>query len=232
MRKLWLVLPLAGLLFSGCTKKIEDLEGNNVPFSETSVTITETISMNIPNSAFNWGGFLNCTSLPFGATSDYDAFIPTQNPNPYAHLVDDIQALQIKMELTNIPNCDFDMLQSVEVYLVDLVDTCGNVINDASQLVFEDDGVVYKGNCSTTATEPGPYHNAVLLGTYDNFYDGMGDILYLNPNPNARLDQFIHAQNFQTYTALVFDKAFTENSANIKTTMDLKAKLINQPDGE
>lgn len=229
MRKLWLIIPV-GLVFFGCKKKIEDLEGNNVPFEETYVTITEVISMDIPNSAFNWGGFLNCTSIPFGGTSDYDAFIATQNPNPYAHLVDDIQALEIKMELTNIPDCDFDMLQSVEVYLVDLADTCGNVINDAAQMVLPDDGVIYAGTCNTSIHEPGPYYNAVLLGSYDNFYDGMGDIIYLNPNPDARMDQFIHAQNFQTYTFLVFDKAFTEESANIKTTMNLKAKLINDPE--
>lgn len=226
------LIAAAGLLFFGCKKKIEDLEGNNVPFNETEVTITEIISLDIPNSAFSWGGFLNCTSLPFGATSDYEAFIATQNPNPYAHLVDDIQALSVKMELTDVPDCDFDMMQSVEVYLVDLVDTCGNVINDASMMVLEEDGVTYTGSCSTTATEVGPYHNAVLLGSFDNFYDGMGDVLYLNLNPDARLDQFIHAQNFQTYTFMVFDKAFTQNSANIKTTMELRAQLINDPPNE
>jgi hypothetical protein len=229
MRKLWIFLPLAGVLLFGCKKKLEDMDANNVPFDETYVTITEVISMDIPNSAFSWGGFLNCTTLPFGATSDYDAFIPTQNPNPYAHLVDDIQALRVQMELTDVPDCDFDMMQSVEVYLVDLVDTCGNVITDASQIVLEEDGVVYTGTCSTTATEVGPYYNAVLLGSFDNFYDGIGDIIELDLNPDARLDQFIHAQNFQTYTSMVFDKAFTQNSANIKTTMDLRAKLINDP---
>lgn len=228
MRKLWLILPI-GLVFFGCKKKLEDLDANNVPFEETSVTITETLSMNIPNDQFAWiTNLANCMNIPFGQTVDYDAFLATQNPNPYAHMVEDIQALQIKMELTNIPDCDFDMLQNVEVYLVDLADTCGNVINDVSQLVFPDDGVVYAGTCNTSIHEPGPYYNAVLLGSYDNFYGGIGDIIYLNPNPDARLDQFIHAQNFQTYCFMTFDKAFTKDYANIKTTMDLKAKLINQ----
>ncbi|MCB9196473.1 MAG: hypothetical protein H6600_02835 [Flavobacteriales bacterium] len=227
MRKLLVIFPIL-ILFGGCKKKLEELEGNNVPYEETYVTITEVISMDIPNSAFNWGGVFNCTTIPFGLSTDYDAFIPTQNPNPYAHLVDDIQALTVKMELTNIPNCDFDMLELVDIYLVDLVDTCGNPINDPAQLVLPEDGVIYYGSCNTTVHEAGPYYNAVKLGSYDNFYGGIGDIIYLDINPDGRMDQFIHAQNFQTFAHMVFDKAFTESSANIKTTMELKAKLINK----
>lgn len=227
MRKIWIILP-ALIIFGGCKKKLEDLEANNVPFQETYVTIDEVISMDIPNSAFNWGGLFNCTTIPFGMSTDYDAFISTQNPNPYAHLVDEIQAVEVKMELTNIPNCDFDMLESVDIYLVDLVDTCGNVINDPNQLVLPEDGVIYKGSCNTTVHEPGPYYNAVKLGSFDNFYSGIGDVIYLEVNPDARMDQFIHAQNFQTFAHMVFDKAFTEASANIKTTMALKARLINK----
>ena len=229
MRNL-ILLAAAGLLFIGCKKKIEDLEGNNVPFNETEVTITEIISMDIPNDQFSWiPNLANCLDVPFGGTIDYDAFIATQNPNEYAHLTDDITALNVKMELTNVPDCDFDMLQSVEVYLVMLTDTCGNLINDASQMVLPEDGVTYAGTCNTNIHQPGPYYNAVLLGSYDNFYDGIGDEINLNLNPDARLDQFIYAQNFQTYAFMVFDKAFTQESANIKTTMDLKATLLNDP---
>lgn len=229
MRKFLLIIPI-GLMFFSCKKKLEDLEANSVPFAETEVTITEIISMDIPNDQFSWiPNLANCIDVPFGQTIDYEAFIATQNPNPYAHLVDDIQALNVRMELTDVPSCDFDMLESVNIYLVDLVDTCGNLINDASQLVLEEDGVIYAGTCNTNVHEPGPYYNAVLLGSYDNFYNGIGDIIDLDINPDARLDQFIHAQNFQTYAFMVFDKAFTQDAANIKTTMDLNAKLINDP---
>lgn len=119
MRKFIILSPLVGLFFSGCTKKIEDLEGNNVPFDDTYVTISEVISLDIPNDQFSWiPNLANCLAVPFGQTIDYEAFIPTQNPNPYAHLTEDITALNVKMELTDVPDCDFDMLQSVEVYLV------------------------------------------------------------------------------------------------------------------
>lgn len=225
MKKVWLLLPLIGLLL-GCNK-LEDLEGNNIPFKEKYFTIEEVISMKIPNSSFSFGGFLNCTSLPFGATQDFNAFIPTQNPNPYAHLVEDITPARVKMELTNIPNCDFNMLKSVEIFLVDHTDTCGNVINDANSFVFPADNVIHTGSC-TTVIPTGPYFNAMKIGEYLNFTSGVGSIIYLDVNPDARIDQFIHAGNFQTYAKMVFDKAFTEESAIIKTTMELNVRLINE----
>ncbi len=224
MKKVLFILPLVGILL-GCNK-LEDLEGNNVEFKEKYFVIEEVISMNIPNSAFNFGGFLNCTSLPFGATQDYNAFIPTQNPNPYAHLTDNITPVRVKMELTNIPNCDFDMLESVEIFLVDLTDTCGNVIDDEADFVFPEDNVIHTGSCSTVIPV-GPYFNANKLGEFLNFSSGIGDVIYLDVNPSAKLDQFIHAGNFQTYAKMVFDKAFTEESAIIKTTMELNVRLIN-----
>lgn len=225
MKKVLLLFPILGL-FLGCNK-LGDLEGNNVPFSEKYFTIEEVISMNIPNSSFNFSGFLNCTSLPFGATQDYNAFIPTQNPNPYADLVDEITPIRVKMELTNIPNCDFDMLESVEIFLVDLTDTCGNVIDDEAKFVFPTDNVSYTGGC-TSVTPTGPYFNAVKVGEFLNFSSGIGSVIYLDVNPDAKIDQFIHAGNFQTYAKMVFDKAFTEESAIIKTTMELNVRLINE----
>jgi hypothetical protein len=225
MKKVLLVLPLIGLLM-GCNK-LENLEGNNLEFKEKYFQIEEVISMNIPNSAFNFSGFLNCTSLPFGLSQDYNAFIPTQNPNPYAYLVDDITPVRVKMELTNIPSCDFDMLESVEIFLVDLTDTCGNVISSESAFVFPEDNVIHEGTCSSVIPT-GAYYNAVKIGEFLNFSSGIGSTIYLDVNPNIKIDQFIHAGNFQTYAKMVFDKAFTEESAIIKTTMLLDVRLINQ----
>ena len=225
MKKVLLVLPLLGLLL-GCNK-LEDLEGNNMEFQEKFFQIEEVISMHIPNSAFNWGGVFNCTTIPFGQSTEYNAFIPTQNPNPYAYLVDSIRPVRVKMELTNIPNCDFDMLESVEIFLVDLTDTCGNVIDDEADFVFKADNVTHLGSCSSVVPV-GKYYNAMKIGEFLNFSPGVGSIIYLDVNPSAQIDQFIHAGNFQTYAKMVFDKAFTEESAIIKTTMLLDVRLINQ----
>ncbi len=226
MKKIIFLLPIVGALM-GCTKKLDKLEGNSVDFKETYFQIEEVISMEIPNSALDFGGFLNCTSLPFGLSQDFNAFIPTQNPNPYAHLVDQIKPSKVIMELTNIPDCDFNMLESVEIYLVDLLDTCGNVIDDENKFVFKSDAVSYNGSCSINV-KTGPYYNAVKLGEFLNFSNGIGSTIELDLTPNTEIDQFIHAGNFQTYAKLVFDKAFTEESAIIKTTMVLDVRLINE----
>lgn len=226
MKKIIFLLPIVGALM-GCTKKLDKLEGNSVDFKETYFQIEEVISMEISNSALDFGGFLNCTSLPFGLSQDFNAFIPTQNPNPYAHLVDQIKPSKVIMELTNIPDCDFNMLESVEIYLVDLLDTCGNVIDDENKFVFKSDAVSYNGSCSINV-KTGPYYNAVKLGEFLNFSNGIGSTIELDLTPNTEIDQFIHAGNFQTYAKLVFDKAFTEESAIIKTTMVLDVRLINE----
>ena len=44
---------------SGC-KKLEKYEGNNVSFEPTVFELEETISLTVPNSAFDFSGFLNC----------------------------------------------------------------------------------------------------------------------------------------------------------------------------
>jgi hypothetical protein len=209
MRYTIIGLLASSLLLSGCNK-LENLDGNNLEFQEKHFEIEEVISMVIPNDQFSFGGFLNCTSLPFGATQDYNAFIPTVNPNPYAHLTEDIIASKVKMELTNIPNCDFDMLESVEIFM------CDNAITSEAQFVLYDEA------------NPNNAYNAVKLGEFLNFSSGVGDVIYLDVTETGKLDQFIHAGNFQTYAKMVFDKAFTEDSAIIKTTITLGVKLINE----
>lgn len=209
MRYTIIGLLASSLLLSGCNK-LENLDGNNLEFQEKHFEIEEVISMVIPNDQFSFGGFLNCTSLPFGATQDYNAFIPTVNPNPYAHLTEDIIASNVKMELTNIPNCDFDMLESVEIFM------CDNAITSEAQFVLYDEA------------NPNNAYNAVKLGEFLNFSSGVGDVIYLDVTETGKLDQFIHAGNFQTYAKMVFDKAFTEDSAIIKTTITLGVKLINE----
>lgn len=212
----------------GCNK-LEKLEGNNIPFAEKYFEFTEVITMNIPNSEFNFSGFLNCTPLPFGLSQDFNVFIPTQNPNPYAHLVDHITPKEIEMDLVT-PGCDFDMMESVEVFLVDLLDSCGNIINDQSQFVFPSDSVFITGTCTNSPHTPEAYYNIVKIGEFQNFNAGIGYVINLDVADSIEIDQFIHAPDgrFQTYAKMVIDKAFTEESVTIKTTMKLDVRLINE----
>jgi len=197
-------------LFSSCVKH-EKLDGNNVEFKETYFEIEEVISMEVPNDQFSWiPGLFNCMSIPLGQTIDYNAFIPTVNPNPFAHLTDEIRPKSIKMELTNIPDCDFDMLESVEIFL------CDNGITDENQFILFD------------PSNPNNGYNAAKIGEFLNFSAGIGNTIYLDVESDAILEQFIHAGTFQTYAKMVFDKAFTEESAIIKTTMELNVRLINE----
>ncbi len=218
------------LVTLGCKKDPADLNANQVPFTETNFTINEIITMNIPNTQFSWiPNFANCVSIPFGATTDFNAFIPTQNPNPYAHIVDNITPTKVRMELTNITDCDFNMLESVEIYLVDLIDSCGIPITSESQMVLPEDNVFYTNACGSSPHAPKPYYNAVKVGgKVINDTPGIGAIIELDLNPDARLDQFIHAEFFQTYAKMVFDKSFTRDFAIIKSTMSLNVRLINE----
>ena len=52
--------------------------------------------------------------------------------------------------------------------------------------------------------------------------------MYLTPNPDIRLDEFIHDQDFQVYMDMTIDKTFVEDFATIKTTLGLSVKLINE----
>jgi hypothetical protein len=224
------LLFMAASTLVSCKKDITELDGNNVPFNETNFVIDEIITMNIPNTQFSWiPNFANCVSIPFGATTDFNAFIPTQNPNPYAHIVDNITPTKVRMELTNITDCDFNMLESVEIYLVDLIDSCGIPITNESQIVLPEDNVFYTNACGSSPHAPKPYYNAVKVGgKVINDSPGIGAIIELDLNPDARLDQFIHAEFFQTYAKMVFDKTFTRDFAIIKSTMSLSVRLINE----
>ncbi len=129
--KITLFIALFATVCITSCKKLDEYEGNNKPFSKTTFEIEEVITLAVPNSAFSFGGFLNCTSL-LGLNQDYQAFIPTNNPNPYADLVYDMHPKQIIMELVNIPDCDFGMLKNVEVFLAD------NGISNQADFILQD----------------------------------------------------------------------------------------------
>ena len=190
--------------------KLEDLEGNNQSFVPTNFEIEEVITFVIPNGLLDFQGIGNCLPLPF-FTIDYDAFIPTQNPNPHAYLVKDISPLSIDLELVNISNCDFGMLEKVYVYLVDegVTGAIGDFnLQDPNDLTI-------------------PY-NAVKVGEYINIPEGIGSTMSLSINEDAVLDQFIQAGTFQTYMFMTFDKAFTASEAIIKSRMNLGVTLVNE----
>ena len=112
-----LIFLLQSLVLSSC-KKLHDYEGNNQQFELTKFQFEEIISLNIDNDLLDFQGIGNCTSLPFGITINYEAFIPTENPNPHTHLVYNVKPKSIRLELVNNPDCDFSMLEDVKVYLV------------------------------------------------------------------------------------------------------------------
>jgi hypothetical protein len=224
------LLFIAATTLVSCKKDITELQGNSVPFNETRFVIDEIITLNIPNTQFSWiPNFANCVSIPFGATTDFNAFIPTQNPNPYAHIVDNIKPTKVIMELTNITDCDFNMLESVDIYLVSLIDSCGVAITSESQMVYPEDNVYFTNSCSSSPHAPKLYYNAVRVGgKIINDTPGIGTSIELDLNENALLDKFIHAEFFQTYAKMVFDKSFTRDFAIIKSTMSLSVRLINE----
>jgi hypothetical protein len=213
MKYLIVLLVFVSIIFSSCKKKLEKLNGNNVEFEVTEFELVETITLVIPNDQFNFQGVLNCQPLelfgiPFGPIN-FESFVPTQNPNPYAHLVYDIRPKTVTMELTNITDCDFGMLENVEVFLTD------SSVTDPSQFILQD-----PNNISAP-------HNAVKIGELMTVEDG-SNIINLVVNENAVLDQFIHNQSFNTYANMNLDKAFTEDAAIIKTSLLMSVKLINE----
>jgi len=203
------LLVLVSIIFSGCKKKLEQLNGNNVEYEVTEFELVETITLVIPNDQFNFGGIGNCVSLGILGPINFESFVPTQNPNPYAHLVYDIRPKSVTMELTNITDCDFGMLENVEVFLTD------SSVSDPSQFILQD-----PNNVSAP-------HNAVKIGELMTVEDG-SNIINLVVNENAVLDQFIHNQSFNTYANMNLDKAFTEDEAIIKTSLLMSVKLINE----
>ncbi|MEC9231716.1 MAG: hypothetical protein VX888_03385 [Bacteroidota bacterium] len=141
MKHLHFFIALLLFLSLGCTK-IEKLEANNQEFVETIFQISESITYTIPNSAldftnvtlggttYNLTSFANCADLAVPAiltlglgelafTLDYDDFIPTENPNPLAGLLaHQIRPRSLNLELINITDCDFSMLERVTLYFV------------------------------------------------------------------------------------------------------------------
>ncbi len=231
--KLFLVLFIY-LSFSTTCKKLENYEGNNIEFKETTFEIEDQITYVIPNSELDFsqvtiGGtnynllsFANCMDLKvpslltFGLgeiafTLDYAAFLPTTNPNPLADLAHDIHPKSIELELTNITDCDLSMLEEVTLYLV-MDDVTGSV----SDFTMQD------------PANPQESHNAVKLGQYLNIPESVGSKLNLVVNEDAVLDQFIHAGTFQTYMSIEFDKAFTADEAIIKSSMKFEVTLNNE----
>ena len=208
-----------GLLFSfvlsfislNSCKKLADFDGNNQQFELTNFEFEEVITLEIDNNLLNFQGIGNCISLPFGLTINYEAFIPTENPNPFTHLVYNVKAKSIRLELVNIPDCDFSMLEDVKVYLVK-----NGVTGTVNDFILQNPG------------NPALEHNAVKIGQYLNIPNGIGHTLNLDPNYNAVLDQFIYEGSFQTFMSLNFDKAFTANSAIIKATLVMDVTLINE----
>ena len=217
MKYLIVLLVFVSIIFSSCKKKLEGLDGNNVAYEVTEFELEEKITLIIPNPDFSWIPTLfNCVDIPTtpilapDGVVNFESFVPTQNPNPYAHLVYDIRPKAITMELTNITDCDFGMLENVEVYLTD------SSVTDPSQFILQD-----PNNISAP-------HNAVKIGERTIPSDYSSNIILLDINPNAILDQFIHSQSFKTYANMNFDKAFTEDEAIIKTSLLLSVKLINE----
>ena len=222
------------IFFSTTCKKLENYEGNNIEFKETTFEIEDEITYVIPNSELDFsqvtiGGIdynllsvANCMELKVPAiltfglgdidfNVDYEAFIPTSNPNPLADLAHDIHPKSLELELTNITDCDLSMLEEVTLYLV-----MDNVTGSVSDFIVQN------------PSNPSEPHNAVKLGQYLNIPDNIGSSMTLSINEDAVLDQFIHAGTFQTYMSLVFDKAFTANEAIIKSSMKFEVTLNNE----
>lgn len=209
MKKFLIFFFIASVLSISCVK-LEELEGNNVEYEVTQFELEENITLIIPNSEFSWiPDLVNCMDISIIGGVNFESFVPTQNPNPYAYLTYDIQPKSIVMELTNITDCDFGMLENVEIYVTD------SSVTDASQFILQDPN-------NTSAP-----HNAVKIGELMNVSDG-SNIIELDVNTDAVLDQFIHNQSFNTYANMNLDKAFTEEQAIIKTKLLLSVKLINE----
>jgi hypothetical protein len=201
-------------LINSC-KKLDTYEGNNQDFELTNFEFEEVITLEIDNNLLDFQGVGNCLPLqiwPFPAFSiNYEAFIPTENPNPYTHLVYNVRPKSVRLELVNIPDCDFGMLEDVKVYLVKNGVT--GTINDFT---------------IQNPNDPSAEHNAVKIGEYQNIPDGIGLVMDLTTNDNAILDQFIYDGTFQTFMSLNFDKAFTSSQAIIKATLIMDVTLINE----
>lgn len=216
MNKLLYILLL--ISFSTTTnscRKLDAFDGNNQDFELTNFEFEEVITLGIDNNLLDFQGIGNCLPLqiwPLPAfTINYEAFIPTENTNPYTHLVYNVHPKSVKLELVNIPNCDFGMLEDVKVYLVK-----NGVTGTVTDFIIQN------------PNDPSLEHNAVQIGEYQNIPDGIGHIMELSTNNNAVLDQFVYDGTFQTFMSLNFDKSFTSSQAIIKATLVMEVTLINE----
>ena len=110
---------------------------------------------------------------------DYDNFIPTENPNPLADLAHQIRTRSLNLELINITDCDFSMLERVTLYFV-----LDSVSGSVSYFTLQNPAYL-----------DAPF-DAVKIGEYD-VPDNVGSTMALTLNEDAILDQFIHAGTFK-----------------------------------
>lgn len=216
MGKSVMILLGLAIVIAAC-KKLEDYNGNKVPFEKTYLKQKETMTFAIPNDVFSTSWDIPCWSIPFGQEIAFEALIPAENPNPYAHLVYDIVPSTIKMELVGVESCDLSMLKTVEVFMVD------KDVNAVGDIVFYD------------PNNPSAIYNAKKMGEYYNAANGTNEIpenigytMNLLPDVNIKLDEFIHDQDFKIYMKSVIDKVFVQDTAYIKTTLDLDVILLNE----
>ena len=202
------LIVFVSIIFSSCKKKLEDLNGNNIEYEVTEFELEETITFSVPNTIFTVPLAI-CWDIPI-ITIPFEGMIATSNPNPYAHLTHEIIPKSIKMELIGVSDCDFSMLRDVKVYMVD------------KDVQNTEDIVIYD------PSTPGTAYNAKHMGTYLNVPDNIGNIMYLTPDPDIKLDEFIHDEDFKIYMDMELDKTFVEDIATIKTTLTLSVKLINK----
>ena len=72
------------------------MNGNNVEYEVTQFELEENITLIIPNSEFSWiPDLVNCMDISILGGVNFESFVPTQNPNPYAYLTYDIQPKSI-----------------------------------------------------------------------------------------------------------------------------------------
>jgi len=213
--KILLVYLFAFAVVLGSCKKLEEFEGNNVEFEKTEFEFTETMTFRIPNTVFTMPLSI-CWSIPL-TTVDFNEMVPAENPNPYAHLVKHIIPKSIKMELVGVEACDLAMLDEVQVFMVD-----SSVTNMGDIIFFDPNNPTAEYN----AKKMGEYFNADN-GT-NKIPDDIGNIMYLEPDQDIELDEFIHDQKFNVYMMATIDKTFVEDYATIKTTLDLDVTLINE----
>ncbi len=208
--KHFFILIIFSLFLHSCTK-LEDYEGNNMTFEPTTFDYEEILTLVIPNNLLNIGGLLNCTDLGIFGPISYGAFIPASTSQPeYALLMHNVRPKSIQMEMVNVPDCDFSMLQDVVVYAVN------DTITDFNDTILQNPNDL-----------SAPF-NAVKIGEYSSVPDGIGSVMYLQPNTDAVLDQFNYAGDYQIYMDLKLDKALTVSDAIIKSRILFEVSLINE----